>query len=162
MRILWEDFMRFSTAFDIESRTIIRKFSRRASSVIITSLLIASAFVLAGCGDMDDNDTGNANKATATSSVPSKGLIKADPNPVPAGTGELGKTKISWNTKTDMGPVSVFVSTNGEPEAKFAESGQEGSSEAPWIQASGVYDFRLYVGTGANRQLLDHVEVTRK
>ncbi|HLL71596.1 MAG TPA: hypothetical protein VK363_09200 [Pyrinomonadaceae bacterium] len=140
-----------------------KKFSRRARTLVVLSLFLASALSLAGCGDMDDSDTGSANKATTnTASVPSKGLITADPNPVPAGGGELAKTKISWNTKTDMGPVSVFVSTNGEPEAKFAESGQDGSAEAPWIQASAVYDFRLYVGTGANRQLLDHIEVTRK
>ncbi|HJR09524.1 MAG TPA: hypothetical protein VJ842_19840 [Pyrinomonadaceae bacterium] len=156
--------MRFSTAFDIESRTINKKFSRRASSGVIACLLVTSALLFAGCGDADDNDTGNANKATvaASPSVPSKGLITAAPNPIPAGGGELAKTKISWNTKTDMGPVSIFVSTNGEPEVKFAESGQEGSAEAAWIQAASVYDFRLYVGAGANRQLLDHVEVTRK
>lgn len=150
--------MRFNSDFAIESKTFSKKFSRRAST-----LIVASALLLAGCGDMDDNDTGTANKAaTNTASVPSKGLITADPNPVPAGGGELAKTKISWNTKTDMGPVNVFVSTNGEPEVKFAESGQDGSAEAPWIQSAAVYDFRLYIGTGANRQLLDHVEVTRK
>lgn len=156
--------MRFNSYFAIESKTISKKFSRRASTYIVASLLIAGALLLAGCGDMDDSDTGTANKgaATNTSSVPSKGLITADPNPVPAGGGDLAKTKISWNTKTDMGPVNVFVSTNGEPEVKFAESGQDGSAEAPWIQSAAVYDFRLYVGTGANRQLLDHVEVTRK
>ena len=153
--------MRFNPNFAIESNMISKKFSRRASQVIFASLLVSCALLLAGCGDMDDSDT--ANKATTnTASVPSKGLITADPNPVPVGGGELAKTKISWNTKTDMGPVSVFVSTNGEPEVKFAESGQEGSAEAPWIQAAGVYDFRLYVGAGANRQLLDHIEVTRK
>ena len=136
---------------------------RRASTLAFASLLVASALLLAGCGDMDDNDTSTPNKATTnTSSIPSKGLITADPNPVPAGGGELAKTKISWNTKTDMGPVDVYVSTNGEPEVKFAQGGQEGSAEAPWIQVAGVYDFRLYVGTGANRQLLDHIEVTRK
>lgn len=155
--------MRFNPNSAIEPKMFSKKFSRRARTLVVLSLLVSCALLLAGCGDMDDSDTGSANKATTnTASVPSKGLITADPNPVPLGGGELAKAKISWNTKTDMGPVSVFVSTNGEPEVKFAESGQEGSAEAPWIQAAGVYDFRLYVGTGANRQLLDHVEVTRK
>jgi hypothetical protein len=156
--------MRFSPAVDLESRTIGKIFSRSASSML-ASLLIASALLLAGCGDMDDNDTNTANNnaaAPAKPSVPSNGLITADPNPVPAGESELAKTKISWNTKTAMGDVYVFVSTNGEPEVQFAAGGQQGSAEAPWIQSAGVYDFRLYVGTGANRQLLDHVEVTRK
>ncbi|HYP01325.1 MAG TPA: hypothetical protein VER76_14135 [Pyrinomonadaceae bacterium] len=154
--------MPISLKYEIESRTIGKKFSRRALPVVITSLLILSTLLLAGCGDVDDNDTGASGKTTNTSSIPSKGLITANPNPVPLAGGELAKTKISWNTKTDMGPVSVFVSTNGEPEVLLAESGPEGSAEAPWIQAAGVYDFRLYVGAGANRQLLDHVEVTRK
>jgi hypothetical protein len=154
--------MRTSLNFEIELETLCKKFSRRALPLFIASLLITSTLLLAGCGDVDDNDTSTSTKTTNTSSIPSKGLITANPNPVPLGGGELAKTKISWNTKTDMGPVSVFVSTNNEPEVLLAESGPEGSAEAPWIQAAGVYDFRLYVGAGANRQLLDHVEVTRK
>ncbi|HEX8421992.1 MAG TPA: hypothetical protein VF634_01190 [Pyrinomonadaceae bacterium] len=156
--------MSFSPAVDSESRTFSKNFSRRASSIIITSLLLTSALLLGGCGDVDDKDTNTVNKAAtaAKPSVPSKGLITATPNPVPAGEGELSKTKISWNTKTDMGQVYVFVSTNNEPEVQFAAGGQEGSAEAPWIQSAGVYDFRLYIGQGDNRQLIDHVEVTRQ
>lgn len=155
--------MSFSPAFDIERRKIGKIFSRGASPVLIASLLLTSALLLVGCGDIDDKDTNTANNATAAKpSVPSKGLITATPNPVPAGQADLSKTKISWNTKTDMGSVYIFVSSNGEPEVQFASGGPEGSAEAPWIQSGVVYDFRLYAGEGANRQLIDHVEVTRK
>jgi hypothetical protein len=154
--------MRMSPAFAVESRTIRKRFSRRAASGMIASLIIMVALVFSGCGDMDDNDTNTADKATDLSSQPSKGLIKADPNPVPAGGKELGKTTISWNTQSPVEDVYVFVSTNNEPEVQFASGGQEGSAVAPWIQTAGVYDFRLYTGTGDNRQLIDHVQVTRK
>jgi hypothetical protein len=124
---------------------------------MIGSLLIATTLLFAGCSDEGADEAATDIK---THSVPSKGLIKADPNPVPAGTG-LGKATISWDIKSEPGPVAVYVSMNDAPEVLFATGQQQGNSEAAWIQANAVYDFRLYVGTDANKKLLDHVEVTR-
>ena len=149
-----------------------RPASRRAVTLIAGSLLIITALFFAGCTDCDCDDAETtpgqvptaASPATAsapsTPSAPSKGLIKADPNPVPAGPGELGKTTISWNTQTDEGPVQITVLTEHE-EVGFSGGAKEGSTEAPWIQSSAPYDFRLWVGTGANRKMIDHVVVTR-
>lgn len=139
-------------------------FNRLAKKSLLVVLVVAS-LLLVGCSNAEE-----ANKAASTSSPavannasPTKsgeGSIKADPNPVPAGGEERGKTKISWTTKPDIGEVNVFVVDNGQPENLFA-SNPEGSVEAPWIIAGGTYEFRLYAGTGANRRLVDKVVVTR-
>lgn len=145
-----------------------RPASRRAVTLIAGSLLIITALFFAGCTDCDCDDAETtpgqvpgAASSPVTASEPSKGLIKADPNPVPAGPEDLGKTKISWNTQTDTLPVVITVSESGKPEAEFAGGAKEGAAEAPWIQSKSTYDFRLYVGTGANKKLIDHVTVTR-
>lgn len=151
--------------YDGKTETAGRFVSRRAVTVIAGSLLIITALFFASCKDSDDAETTPSKAPTASSSpvaasAPSKGLIKADPNPVPAGPGDLGKTTISWNTQTDEGPVQIMVVTADE-EVGFSGGAKEGSTEAPWIQSSSPYDFRLYVGTGANRRMIDHVVVTR-
>lgn len=153
-------------AYDGKTETVGQSVSRRAAAVIAGSLLIITVLFFAGCQDSDDVETtppaagSSPVTASAPSSAPSKGLIKADPNPVPAGPGELGKTTISWNTQTDEGPVQVTVLTEHE-EVGFSGGAKEGSTEAPWIQSNAPYDFRLWVGTGANRKMIDHVVVTR-
>jgi hypothetical protein len=137
--------------------------SRRAATIVAGCFLLLTLLFVAACKDDEGDTVGNKSATPAATqdiaSTPSKGLIKADPNPIPAGAG-LGKTKISWNTQTD-GPVTITVSTNGEPEVNFSGGEKEGAMEAPWIQAGASYDFRLYLGTGANKKLLDHVVVTR-
>ncbi len=141
-----------------------RSVSRRAVSVIIGGFLIITLLLFVGCSDRDDADPGvKAPSPAATTAVAleaPKGLIKADPNPVPAGPG-LGKVKISWNTGSDVVPVAITVTSKAEPEVAFSGGEKVGATEAPWIQAGVDYDFRLYVGTGANKKLIDHVTVTR-
>lgn len=158
-------------AHDVKPEMNGRAVSRRAVKIIAGSLVIMTALFFAGCKDSDDAETPKTAPTTGSSpvtasspsapSVPSKGLIKADPNPVPAGPGDLAKTKISWNTQTDTLPVVITVSENGAPETEFAGGEKVGAAEAPWIQPNAIYDFRLYVGTGANKKLIDHVAVTR-
>ena len=152
-------------AYDFKTEADGRRLSRRTVSVIIEGFLIIALLLCAGCGDSDDANS-SANKASSpvatTAEVlgPSKGLIKADPNPVPAGPG-LGKVKISWNTGSDVLPVAITVSSKAEPEVNFSGGDKAGATEAPWIQSGVEYDFRLYVGAGANKKLIDHVVVTR-
>lgn len=127
----------------------------RALTALALSLAVASALLLAGCGD-----SGTDNQSAAdTWRKSDDGSIKADPNPAPAGEG-YGRTTISWTTKGGIGPVEVHVSERGQPEVLFAQSA-EGSKEVPWIQAGGNYEFRLYAGQGPERRLLDKVQVTR-
>jgi hypothetical protein len=83
-------------------------------------------------------------------------MITASPNPVSAGEGP-GKTTISWNTG-DGSKGLVYLSTDGGSERLFGE-GEEGSMEAPWIEADKVYEFRLCRGTQRTR--LATVTVTR-
>lgn len=83
--------------------------------------------------------------------------ITASPNPVPAGTG-MGTTKITWSTG-DGTVGQVYVAVNGADEAIFA-AGNEGSTEAPWIQEGQTYEFRLYAGT-EHTKVLAKTEVTR-
>lgn len=152
--------MHFLT-YDVKRETDGRSVSRRTVSVIAGSLLIITLLLFAGC-ERDDADSGAPSPAAtpAVALEAPKGLIKADPNPVPAGPGALGKTTISWNTGSNV-PADISVSSDGQPEIPFAGGVNEGKAEAPWIQAGASYDFRLYLGTGANKKLIDHVTVTR-
>ena len=151
--------------------------ARRAASARAACLLALSALLLAGCGEGgggDDDTAANSGSrnAAATASPGSatagnsggaaasaESSIKADPNPVPAGTGN-GRTRVSWSTKGDLGGVEVHVSEGGQPETLMAQ-GSEGSVEAPWIQTGVTYEFRLYAGKGSQRRLLNKVEVVR-
>jgi hypothetical protein len=84
-------------------------------------------------------------------------MLKASPNPVPAGPG-MGATTISWNTGTGLSG-QVYVLPSGKPEKLFAQ-GRKGSKDATWIQAGRSYQFRFYEGTD-RKKLLASVEVTR-
>jgi FkbM family methyltransferase len=84
-------------------------------------------------------------------------FIWATPNPVPGGDG-AGTTVVHWDTGRPSGEVSISV--NGDEERLFFRS-PKGSRGAPWINAWGTYEFRLYAD--ANRtELLDQVLVTRR
>lgn len=144
-------------------------FRSRALKVFCLSSMILAAILFAGCnGDGDNANTGqgtanqsaspSANTSGGTAQPNPLGSIKATPNPVPAGTGN-GKTTITW--KTTSGEMTrVFVSQDGAVETEFA-SGPEGSQDAPWITDGSTYEFRLYTGSGANRKLIDKVQVAR-
>ncbi len=83
-------------------------------------------------------------------------LLRASPNPVPAGKGP-GKTMISWDT-ADGTVGRVFASINGGAEALFAD-GRRGSFPADWIKAGSSYEFRLY--NSDQTELLAKIAVTR-
>jgi FkbM family methyltransferase len=84
-------------------------------------------------------------------------FIWATPNPVPGGDG-AGTTMVHWDTRSATGEVSISV--NGDEERLFFRS-PKGSRSAPWINAWGTYEFRLYVDSGRS-ELLDQVSVTRR
>ena len=145
-------------------------FARRClTSALTGSLLLLLTLFFSGCSsDEDKVNAPPANSQSASSSTPAStslkpvggGTITANPNPVPAGTGN-GTSKISWNVDNPSGgKVEVYVSENGKAENKFAEA-TKGSQDAPWINAIATYEFRLYQGTGADRKLLANVTVTR-
>jgi hypothetical protein len=87
-------------------------------------------------------------------------MIQASPNPVPAGPGE-GSTTVTWTTGDDSdGRVQVAI--NGGIEEVFARGGT-GASIANFIDASSVYEFRLYAAATpfAQSKLLARVTVRR-
>ena len=87
------------------------------------------------------------------------GSISAEPNPVPAGTGK-GTTTILWTG--DGSFQEVYVAINGAAEIRcWGSAGKAGSFEAPWINAGGVYEFRLYRGR-EDKVLIAAVNVIRK
>ena len=80
-------------------------------------------------------------------------VLKASPNPVPAGKGP-GQTTITWNSVHGK----IYVSVNGREEMLFAGS-PRGSQDANWIEAGSRYEFRLY--NSNHKELLEKVVVTR-
>ncbi len=96
--------------------------------------------------------------AAAASPIAETGpTIKANPNPIPAGSG-MGTTTISWTTG-DGSEGQVYVLEGGQAERLFASKTPQGSADAPWIQAGTNYEFRLY--DAAHAKLLGKVVVTR-
>jgi hypothetical protein len=99
-------------------------------------LLALAAILAAGCGS----------KSSPPSPSPSQTgepWIKADPNPVPAASGQ-GTTTISWNSG-DGSMAEVYLMNAKQQETLFS-GGATGSQAAPWIAKGGKYEFRLYAG----------------
>jgi IS5 family transposase len=84
-------------------------------------------------------------------------VIRAAPNPVPAGAG-LGATTIRWDTG-DGSLGQVYIAENGV-ESKMLAQGAKGSKEVRWIKSGTTYEFRLYAGK-ERATLLGKVVVTR-
>ena len=113
---------------------------------IRTTAVVLPVFFLAAC---NPSKAPEAN-APAASPAASTATITASPNPVTTGEGP-GTTTISWNTG-DGTTGQVYVSTDGKPEAIFAE-GSTGSAPAPWIEAGKTFEFRFYAGTEHTKML---------
>ena len=98
-----------------------------------------------------------ANPAIAQQPGAPTPAIAAAPNPVPADL-KIHGTTITWSTANGSDGV-VRVSVNGGAEQVFAQ-GSAGSSPADWIDASSVYEFRLYYAHEPTR-VLARVKVSR-
>jgi hypothetical protein len=98
-------------------------------------LMLAGVFVI-GCGHPSpDSASSPPPPENAVVGV----VLRADPNPVPAGT-DTGKTTITWQTGSET--VADIFYVNGTDETLFA-SGPRGSKEAAFIRP-GSNEFRLY------------------
>lgn len=115
-------------------------------------LALGGLFII-GC-DRPASDSIASSSATPRTKATAAGVIlRADPNPVPAGT-VVGKTTITWDTGSDAtGDVYLINAGN---ERLFANS-PKGSQDAPWI-APGSTEFRLY--NHADHKLLAQLTVT--
>lgn len=136
----------------------------RGHAPLTVGLVLAAALLASGCNSGDDQAPANRaaapnNTAGETFKKSDDGSIGASPNPVAAGEGK-GKTKVTWNTKENIGTVKIYVSENGQPESLVAQN-PSGSLEVPWIQTGYSYEFRLYAEKDGSRRLLDKVQVTR-
>lgn len=96
-----------------------------------------ASLLVAGCGRSSDSSDSSTDMP-ASSPVVLGVVLRADPNPVPAGT-EPGKTIISWQTGSEA--EADIYSVNGTEETLFA-SGARGSTEA--TVRPGPNEFRLY------------------
>lgn len=117
--------------------------ARRPSSVASILIPLFGAMLLVPTGTTAQAPHGRA-------------VIAAEPNPVPVRDG-LGTARIRWSTGTAE-PGQIFLSADGGAEQLFAE-GAEGTQDAPWINPSSKYEFRLYAGR-EHRALLASVLVT--
>jgi hypothetical protein len=125
--------------------------STRISWGAAICLALGGLFVM-GCDRSADSSTSSSPMSRTDSTTPGA-MLRAEPNPVPAGN-PPGKTTITWATGSDA-PGDVYV-VNGANERLFA-TGSEGTQDAPWIQA-GSTEFRLY--NHADHKLLSQVTVT--
>ena len=83
-----------------------------------------------------------------------KAILRADPNPVPAGTG-VGTTIISWDTG-NAAEADVYL-VSGDKEIIFGR-GAKISQPAAWIQP-GSTEFRMY--SRPEHKLVAELTVTR-
>ena len=127
----------------------------RISSAAAICLALAGLFVTS-C----DHSTASDATTASTSPIPRIAsttigvVLRADPNPVPAGNPD-GKTTITWVTGSPT-DGDVYVVTAAGKETLFA-SGPKGSQDAPWIKP-GSTEFRLY--NHADHKLLAQLTVT--
>jgi hypothetical protein len=101
--------------------------------------LLFAGLSLIGCRrdstSATSNETSNQPKDQAEIGV----VLRANPNPVPAGS-QTGKTTITWQTGSEA--VADVYFFDGKDETLFA-SGARGSKEADFIKP-GSNEFRLY------------------
>ena len=125
----------------------------RISWAAAICLALGGLFVT-GCDRPTASDSTAASSPTSANDVTGAGVVlRADPNPVPAGNPD-GKTTVTWVTGSSA-VGDVYVGTAGNE--KLFASGPKGSQEAPWI-APGSTEFRLY--NHADHKLLAQLTVT--
>lgn len=127
-----------------------------ASMVVWTAAfcLAFGGFFVSGCDSPTAPDSSSSSSTASAQEVAAAGVVlRADPNPVPAGNPN-GTTTISWATGSD-GVGDVYVVAGGNE--KLFGSGSEGSQDAPWIRP-GSTEFRLY--SQADHKLLARLTVT--
>jgi hypothetical protein len=113
-------------------------------------LFALAALLAAGCGSKNSQQTNPPPNQTG------EPWIKADPNPVPAATGQ-GSSTISWDSG-DGAMAQVYV-MNAKQEETLFSGGATGSQAATWIAKGGKYEFRLYAGK-EHKTILARVSVT--
>lgn len=143
--------MRFRGGMERKDRSY-RPVGKRTSALAIFGLAGVQAcwFFVAGCNRAPTT----LDSSLTTPALASKAVLRAEPNPVPAGEGP-GKTVISWDTGNgESGEVFVV---NGDHEVLFGRAAQA-SLDAAWIQP-GSWEFRLY--STKDHRLLTKLIVTR-
>lgn len=145
---------------EFESRlrniTVIKSF-RNATFVGVLFAVALGGVSLIGCGKGESP----ASDPTATTSLVATAdpQIKAEPNPVPAGT-DKGKTTIMWHAGVGK-TCEVYLVTRDGGETLFGGHAPKGRQEAPFITAGREFEFRLYEGN-EHKKLQGSVKVTRE
>lgn len=123
--------------------------------IVVFCSVLALPF-LASCGRQETQSSVSSPSPApeATTTTPPGLVFRADPNPVPAGSGP-GRTIISWDTGSNAQADVVLVT--GDKETTFGR-GAKISQEATWIQP-GSWEFRMYSTT--DHKLLAKLTVTR-
>jgi hypothetical protein len=124
-------------------------------AILVFSICFSGAaiFFLAGCGRSTSDSNASSSPSPGADATVAGAMLRAEPNPVPAGD-KAGATTITWQTADDT-IGDVYVADSGG-ERLFA-SGAKGSQEAPWIRP-GSTTFRLC--RHADHALLAQLTVT--
>lgn len=133
-----------------ERRQPLASWISRAAAIC----LALGGLCVSSCERPPASDSNGSSSPTSANDAEAAGVIlRADPNPVPAGTPN-GKTTITWATGSDLVGDVYVVGTGGE---KLFGSGSEGTQDAPWIPPGSI-EFRLY--SQADHKLLARLTVT--
>jgi hypothetical protein len=134
-------------------------FLEAIQRVVMGVAMLLLALVLSysvGCSKSSEKSTDQTGAMSSTAAA-ACAWIKAEPNPVPAGSG-MGTTKISWDTGNGSA-AQVYLLVANQPETLFA-AGHKGEKDAPWISKGHRYEFLLYASTDHQR-VLARITVTR-
>jgi len=88
---------------------------------------------------------GGCPNAVSCAPIPTTVSIWGTPQTVTVPVGQLGTSRICWNTSGVRYPVWIKVSANDAPEQLFTKESDSGRhcENAPWIQANSRYVFSI-------------------
>ncbi|MCP3103397.1 hypothetical protein LZ198_31390 [Myxococcus sp. K15C18031901] len=88
---------------------------------------------------------GGCPNAVSCAPIPTTVTLWGTPQTVTVPVGQVGTSRICWNTSGLSYPVWIKVSANGAPEQLFTKESDRGKhcENAPWIQAPGTYVFTI-------------------
>jgi hypothetical protein len=106
--------------------------------------------------------TYGGHNAVSCTYVGPQASISGSPQTVSVAAGQLGTSRICWNTSFLSAPVWIRVRVNGQPGQLFTKESDNGSAceNAPWIVAGNTYVFSVHTYDSDSAPVMASTTVT--